>query len=373
MKISKLDGAIIATAPILMAYRFFIPGVSIAEAFMLLSLFFHLIYGTFWKSKYLSIIIFVFLILLMHLLYVSSLEYGENLGYLRLAKFFILTSFITLAFQKIEINEILKIIVLVIYLNCGALFLQYFIFQITGTAIPLVVPFLPLVNEDISLESINLVLSSDFRPGGFFMEPSHLSYYFFFSALLVFRSNYSNKNLILSIITIALLSTFSSFGFMSGLIVAGLLFINSSFNFRFFLIMLLVFFIPLNISFLFNIFSDIPQIARLISPESVAITGRFFAGQGLIDQLTDIQKIVGLGFGNFQMDGQVNGIAYLRLSFGQIGLYIIVFLMLLYLILNLEFFKIMFISILITISFFSSLLFTAFLPIITLNLLSEKN
>jgi hypothetical protein len=356
-----------------MAYKFFIPGVSISEAFMAMSLFFHILYGTFWKSLKLSIVIFIFIISLIHILYISSTGMSENLGYLRLAKFFILISFITLAFENIDKNSLIKIMCLVIYINFFALFFQYAIYLLTGSAVPLVIPFLPLVNEDISLESINLVLSSNFRPGGLFMEPSHLSYFFFFSALFIFKSRLYNKELILVIIAISLFSTFSSFGFMSGLLVVGLVFLNASQEMKLFLIVLLLIVVPINIASYSYLIFEIPQIARLINPESVAVTGRLLAGQSLIEQLNTSQQYIGLGFGNFQMNGQVNGISYLRLSFGNIGLAIIFSILILYCLFNLNPFILMLVAIIVAISFFSALLFSSFLPIILVNFLLKKS
>lgn len=372
MKLSRFDAIIICISPMFMAYRFLVPGISVAEILMIISLFFHFVLATFWKSKNLLFVLIVFSIMLMHLLYVTSTGLNESVGYLRLAKFFILVLFITLAFRNIDNQSLLKAIIFVIYLNVFALFLQYLILKITGIAVPLVIPFLPLVNEDISLESINAVLSSNFRPGGLFMEPAHLSYYLFFSALFIYKSNYLNKNFILMIISVCLFSTFSSFGFLSGLIIMGLLFLNSSRPFKAFLIGILFVMIPLNLSILSFLIFEIPQLARLINPESVAITGRFFAGQGMIENLNELQKLSGLGFGNFQMNGQVNGIAYLRLSFGSVGLLIISIFLVLYIIMNFNIFSLMIISIMIVISFFSALLLTPFLLIIILSLVHNR-
>ena len=68
-----------------------------------------------------------------------------------------------------------------------------------------------------------------------------------------------------------------------------------------------------------DLLNQIPQIARLIDPQSVAVTGRFFAGSNNLDLLEGPEIFFGTGFGNFQMNGQVNGVNYLLISFGYVG------------------------------------------------------
>ena len=61
MRLSKLDSVAFSAAPILMAYMFFIPGVSLAETLMLLSLMAHGLLGSLWRVKLLPWVILVFL------------------------------------------------------------------------------------------------------------------------------------------------------------------------------------------------------------------------------------------------------------------------------------------------------------------------
>ena len=66
-----------------------------------------------------------------------------------------------------------------VMLNIVGFLFQHAVNLFSGSRFALVI-FLPLVNTDISVESMNLVLANDFRPGGFFVEPAHLSYFLFF-------------------------------------------------------------------------------------------------------------------------------------------------------------------------------------------------
>jgi len=370
MRIVKLDAIIICTGPILMSYMFFVPGVSLAEALMLLGLSFHLLSGDFGRSRRLALLLAVFALLFMHLLYIGVVGVNENLGYFRLVKFFILISFIALAYQNLDRNVLVDCLVTVLCLNFFAVLCQYLIYFTAGRAVPFVVPFLPLVNSDIDLESITRVLTSDFRPGGFFMEPAHLSYYMFFSGLFLYQSCFKRKNTILTLICITLFSTFSSFGFMAGLLLLALLVWKSGMHTRLFALFVVLTIIPFTLDTLENILTQLPQIARLIDPEGVAITGRLFAGEGLVERLDESFKLFGLGFGNFKMDGMVNGIAYFRLSFGDTGIFLIASVLAVYLTANIK--KLPYIFMFIVMSFFTSMLLTPFLLVASLPLLARQ-
>ncbi|MDG1164503.1 MAG: hypothetical protein P8N61_03935, partial [Porticoccaceae bacterium] len=199
-----------------MAYMFFIPGVSLAETFMLASLSLHVIFGSLWQVKILPWITLAFTCLLLHMLFTGILGNTSSLGYFRLAKFLIIISFLAVVYEKVDRNILVSILLFMVALNIFGFLFQHAINLFTGARFALIIPFLPLVNSDLSIESMNLVLSNDFRPGGLFMEPAHLSYFLFFSGLFLHRQSVDRKHIILPCICLALFGTFSSFGFLAG-------------------------------------------------------------------------------------------------------------------------------------------------------------
>ena len=221
LNIIKFDAFVIASSPILMAYRFFISGVSIADFLMALSVLLHLVLGKIRANNNLLIIGFCISLLFFHLLYSGISGEGETVGYFRTAKICLLLSFIMISFKDARPKLLEKYIKFFVVLSLALLCYQYFIYYIFGKSTSLVIPYIPLVNNDVSIDSIERVLGSHFRPGGPFMEPAHLSYYLFFCSLFIAQVNDSRNNGLLCAIAVGLFSTFSSFGFFSGLLLFG--------------------------------------------------------------------------------------------------------------------------------------------------------
>jgi len=342
-----------------MTYKFFIPGMSLAETFMLVSLLFHTFVGNLWRSHKAIFIILFFVILLLHLLYVGTTGVTENLGYFRLVKYSILVLFIAIAYDNIDRRLLLNTLVIVVLVNVFGLIVQYIMHYILGQNVSLIIPFLPLVNSDIGTESINAVLANDFRPGAFFMEPSHFCYFMFFSGLFIYNSHYINKRILLPVICISLFGTFSSFGFIAGLSILGLIMLRSSRQIKIIVFVIFMAGVGLNIESIEYLILQIPQIARIIDPQSVAVTGRFLGGASQFEQLDSSYALFGLGFGNFKLDGFVNAFMYFRLSFGEIGFTMIITILFFYSIMNYK--SIPYIIILVAMCFFTSMLLTPFL------------
>ena len=316
LNIIKFDAFVIATSPILMTYRFFISGVSIADFLMVLSVLLHLLLGKIRSNNNLLIIGFSISLLFLHLMYAGISGEGEVVGYFRTAKICLLLSFIMISFKDVRPKLLERYLKFFVILSLTLLCYQYFVYYIFDKSISLIIPYIPLVNSDISIDSIERVLGSHFRPGGPFMEPAHLSYYLFFCSLFIAKFNDSRNNRLLCAMAVGLFSTFSSFGFFSGVLLS--IFLARKIG-SYLLIIPMVFVGVAYFLFFNDVLSQIPQIARLIDPQSVAITGRLFAGSNNLDLLAGSQVFFGTGFGNFQMNGQVNGVNYLIVSFGYIG------------------------------------------------------
>ena len=305
-------------------------------------------------------------ILLLHILLAGILGNTSSLGYFRLAKFFIIITFLAVAYEKIDRNILTSVLIFMVMLNIVGFLFQHAVNLFSGSRFALVIPFLPLVNTDISVESMNLVLANDFRPGGFFMEPAHLSYFLFFSGLFFHRVNFHRKHIILPVICLVLFTTFSSFGLLAGLI---LLFCSYGYmgaNMKVMLFLIFIICLPFMAGYLLELASLIPQVARLLDPESVALTGRLFGGGNQVEMMEGANRIWGLGFGNFELEGFVNGINYLRLSFGTSGITIIAIAFTVFLVINYRL-SYYFIALLLM-SFFTSLLLTPFLLVALLPL-----
>ena len=117
MRLSKFDSVVFFLAPILMAYLFFIPGVSFAEALILVSLMAHLLAGSLWQVKILKWIVLVFAFLLLHMLLTGILGSALSIGYFRLAKFLIIVTFLAVTYEKVDRNALISVLKFMLALN----------------------------------------------------------------------------------------------------------------------------------------------------------------------------------------------------------------------------------------------------------------
>ena len=333
---------------------------------MIISLMAHLLVGSLLRVKLLKWVVLIFICLLLHMLFAGIIGNESSLGYFRLAKFFIIITFLTVVYEKVDRNTLVSVLIFMIALNASGYLIQYFFNFFYGIRFSLIIPFLPLVNSDISIESINSALIDDFRPGGLFMEPAHLSYFLFFSGLFLHRENVANRHIFLPCICCILFGTFSSFGLIAGLILLFFSYGYMDLRIKSVLFLIIIFALPFMINYLMELATLIPQVSRLLNPESVAITGRLFGGSEQVELLEGANKIWGLGFGNFELDGFVNSVNYLRLSFGTAGSFLIAIFFLVFLAIKYRL-SYYFVS-LFLMSFFTSFLLTPFILIALLPL-----
>jgi hypothetical protein len=366
MNLSKFDSVVICAGPILMPYMFFIPGVSWCHPLFFLSIVFHCISGNISKSVIVPWFLLGFAVLFMHLLYIQTTGTFGTLGFSRLFKYGLLISFAAVVYPSINQDTLAKILVFFVVAIMSALLLQYAVYFLTGTTLVLVLPFVPLVNADVDLQGIGATLDNNFRPGGLFLEPAHCSYYLFFAGLFLNSSNYSRKRLLVPIMCIALFSTYSSFGFLACLVLSLVFLQKSNVGLKIGVSLIFLALIPFAIA----VVTEIPQLARLLDPESVAVVGRLTGGEHLVEVLNEHQRSVGLGYGNFEFDGFVNGVSFARLSFGNVGVSVILLLILSYVAMNYRHILVFYIAILLVVTVFTTLIFSEMLLIALLPFLA---
>ena len=171
-------------------------------------------------------------------------------------------------------------------------------------------------------------------------------------------------------IIIILLFSLSSFGFFAGLLLFFVGFKDISTRFKILLAILLIPIAPFLLQYVIDYASIIPQVSRLIDPNSVEVTGRLSGGAEQFESLTNFSKAWGLGYGNFELNGFVSGINFLRLSFGELGLIFLIALSIILLILN---YRVAFYFIFLFFMLFaSSFLLTPFLLIAILPLFAKN-
>lgn len=317
------DSAVICTAPILMPYLLLFAGFSIADGLVLMGIMITILARPSLPKQALKFS-FVIWALICHSLITGFGASDMALGLLRLAKFSALIFYFSLISSTLDFQLLKRYLNYILFFCILVFFCQNLIFLLSNIAVPFVLPFFPLVNEDVTYENLVRELRFQWRPSGVFLEPSHFSYFLFLTALLINRIGGVLKFPVLVLIIGTLISTFSSFGFIAACLLPFLTFTgrlrdNCRYLFVFVFLVALAAFAFVSLP-LVEITQTIPQIKRLIDPESVAISGRLYGGDQLFQGITQSQMMFGSGFGAFQIPGFVSGFDFIRKSFGISGI-----------------------------------------------------
>lgn len=211
--------------------------------------------------------------------------------------------------KKININICIRTFEIIIYILTAAIVLQYFIYYAFGTTYNIIqLPGLNYTEEYVSLNT-----SNNFRPSGFFLEPSHLTQ--FVLPIIVFELFGKYKSIRKAFIFSAccLLSTSSTAVIL--LLVIWILYflIQSSCSPKEFIksvILLLI--ISIIIYFAYKNISQITYaVDRLMDTESNVYSGRLGAGEKLVQSVSGIQRFIGYGYGNVDNSIYMNSINYM--------------------------------------------------------------
>lgn len=319
-----LGASTIVLSTILSSYRFLMPGLSIGDLLTIGTISLGFLFSKQKAPRSAHLVFFCGALAFFHLAYANINTDVNPSSYFRLSKILTLLTFLICTVPLIEKKYISKVFSAFISINVAIVILQHMILIFTGEVVLFLIPGLPLVNDMVSVETIHRVMSADFRPSGLYMEPAHLSYFLFFSCLYmkVFAFNEYNGTIALAILGMVL--TFSSFGFFGAILMLTLTALRPNKIFGKVLICVLIIAASLIIVLKQDVFLSIPQLARLLEPESAAIYGRLFAGQSMADNLYSDFPWWGLGFGNFYIEGNINAYYYLILSLGYCGLLAII-------------------------------------------------
>lgn len=331
-KKTELFSWLIAFAPWLSIYATFIPGISVADFFLMLFVIYSLLFN-FNKMKirvnYIWIIIFIIYLILSTFIAsinLNSMYYGNI--FTRFIKF-IFYSYIIIILFPLFLNkeELFKGIRFLVIFSCIVILIQYIAYYLIGVYLEFKIPFFSYANE--VTESVNFakIQMLSFRPSSIFLEPSHFSVFsILYLGILLFQSNENITIWIESIlVSIAILLSVSSSAlilivfYWAIYIVKSMLKWKSLYTpFKVFLFFVIVF------AILFPIFRNSPHLyqalERILDLNSAAVTGRINAGQNLVDSLEGMNKLFGVGFGNLPKYIYFNSIFYLLYCSGYVGI-----------------------------------------------------
>ena len=154
-----------------------------------------------------------------------------------------------------------------------------------------------------------------FRPSSVFLEPSHLTQ--FTVPIIIFElfRNDERKSLRKGMLfsLLCLLSTSGTAVVIVSIIWIGYVLYNSTESIKSFMKTVLIVIGIIVVVFL--LYSNVSQIKfaidRLSDTDSVVYTGRFSNGDYLTSRMSQLEKIIGVGFGNVDMTVYMNSVRYI--------------------------------------------------------------
>lgn len=356
--LTKIYTFIIITIPITSQYKSFIPGISIGDLFLLLSLPF-------------AIYIFSY--------YGWDIKKTLENPFIWLAIYIIVGSLISVLFQQVgySITDILvRSIRYIFYIFCAVvisnlffnfkyamrwygrlvlfatiyLILQVILYRTNGIFLTGTIPGLDLANELYDFEKSKILLANFFRPYSIFIEPGYYSQFVIpYLAYCLFKKNDESKpqpEIFKAVfITVGIVLSTSGQGLILGAVIWVIWFIMIIYDFenhklRLIPIILGIIFISI-IPFILQNGEIQTSINRLFGSPEASANLRIYRGFAVFEQLDFLYMMFGVGYGNPgsfityngiytiydipQMPDYMNSVAYVLVSSGIIGLIIILF------------------------------------------------
>ena len=219
--------------------------------------------------------------------------------------------------NRIDIKTSIHSFEVFLYITTFGIIIQYAVYYIFGSVINVI--RLPLLRypDSYFTESFN----SNFRPSSIFLEPAHLTQFTIpIIVIELFKSDKKAlfKGLIFSFACV--LTTSGTAIFVVSSIWILYIIIKSKESFKSFVrTVIIVIMISLLVFFVYN---NIPSvqfaIERLSESDSAVYSGRLYNGDYLTKQMTNLEKIIGVGFGNVDMSIYMSSARYIYYSGGVI-------------------------------------------------------
>ena len=324
--LSKSYSFFLGILPLLAVYRFFIPGINIAEFIILFYTFMALLFekiNPFHSNKAFKLFFLILLYsLLITLIMLCVGSYSFSLLH-RFIRFSLYIFCLIYTSQKFFNNDIFsKTIINFSVLLSLLLVIQYIIYFGSGNYFKMY-GFLPMADESRNLIDYTSIFSYEtFRPSAVLTEPSHCAQVMFIPLIiLLFKEDVKNKWFKIIAITLGIFLTKSLWGFLLICVIFAFYFfsvknLKKSFYFLIFLITFTI--ILLRSGMINDIFS---RISLDDLQGSSTFTGRF-GGYENLKNYTVFSILFGNGFGNLGNVKYANSIIYILNSIGIIGCFL---------------------------------------------------
>ena len=301
--------------PVLSGYSFLGTSVSIADVFVVLGVSYVAVHNK--QNKLIIFAIFGTLVLLTHILMASPSEQIFT-AISRLIKYSFYIIFIIFFLNRYSLSECFSAVRIFLIITSLVLVLQYIIYHVTGSVILFQVPGLMPINDHIDIERMKLNLIWSFRPAGIYFEPAHFAYASTLLSIYLHRNREMNAA-VLCVTTVAQILSGSSFAFAGAALNMFIAFHSLILLVRMCALFAMGVFVILFSGEIYEFIISVRQIGRLLDPDSVALYGRLLGGADSSTNFNAMQKMIGVGYGNFEILGFMNSYYFMNKSIGYLG------------------------------------------------------
>lgn len=313
IKISLINTFIflIVALPILNAYGFF-GGLSIGMILIAITILLILIRNGEYRlvfSKYYRIF-FIYICIVSVIISIFT-HYFDLQGVLRTSiKVFGFIITFGIASKYLDKNKAIYYYKRIAFFAILFFFIQEILYFMTGYRVSGMIPFLPLMNENLDMQSLIMKQTVSLRSASFFVEPSYLALYIIpYLIINIWEKNNRYRIYKITIIIIALFLLQSGVGMLlliSVIFISAILLIKNIANSKkVLLITALIIIIPMSFNLVLLTDSGKQLYKRTIeiNPDSENITSGFirvFRGYYVYNELSPLNKVVGVGQGNLR-------------------------------------------------------------------------
>lgn len=301
--------------PVLSGYRFLNTSVSIADVFVILGVSYVAVH---YKQK--KLIIFTILgalVLLIHILVASPSDHIFT-AVSRLIKYSFYLIFIIFFLNRNSLSECFTGVRVFLTVTSLVLVLQYLTYHVTGRVIFFQVPGLMPINDHIDIERIKLNLIWSFRPAGIYFEPAHFAYASTLLSIYLHRNREMSAS-VFCVTTLAQILSGSSFALAGAALNMFIAFHRLMLIARVCALFVMGIFAILFSGEIYEFILSVRQIGRLLDSDSVALYGRLLGGADSSTNFSAMQKMIGVGYGNFEIFGFMNSYYFMSKSIGYFG------------------------------------------------------
>lgn len=348
----KIYTITVLTLPILSQYKSLVPGFSVSDLMLLLTIPFVIFYllkedykinvGAVFKSPFFWFILYIICGSMLSSItqhYASMTDIAVRS--IRYIFYIFCATFVSTIFFDFDyfIKGYKRLAIFVTLF----IIIQTLLFQFRGYVLMGTIPGLKVGNPGYSEEVMRNLYSYFYRPSSIFLEPGyHAQFMLPYLAYTLFNNKIraSNKLIEALFLTIGIILSTSGQGILIGFIIWVLYFITRIYNFKTNKIntiavigsLLLIMLIP----FLIQIEIIQKSLNRLFGSPVASSTSRIFRGYAIFEQLEPLYKIIGVGYGNvgahitykniytaydagLVQSEYMNSIAYILVNLGVIG------------------------------------------------------